>query len=81
MGNTQSDSLHGVESRSHTVLRYYPAGTYTMKVLWREDMLHQVSNEISIQDRIFLLCTHSSGVSSTLQQLHTLARRATLRVF
>ena len=29
-----------------TKLRYDPAGTFSMKVLWREDRLHQVSNVI-----------------------------------
>ena len=86
MANTQSDSSRGVESRIHdgVTLQSGRRIQYESPVARRHVTLvsrSQTVNVISIQDSILLLCTHSSGVSSTLQQLHTRARRDTLRVF
>ena len=38
----------GSNRTATTVLRYDPAGSYRMKVLWREDMLHQVPDIIMV---------------------------------
>ena len=48
MTNAQSGSHMGSNCAVTTVLCYDPAGSYSMKVLWREDMLHQVSNVIMV---------------------------------
>ena len=48
MVNTLAVVRAGSNRAASTVLRYDPAGSYSMKVLWREDMLHQVSNVMMV---------------------------------